>query len=112
MFDVDPILDFDEFSSKSLHQLCRSDTGKKCSTESVKSLSELYKMAQKNGTVTRDLGLDSFPDSEFTVKSRARPSGYAAQTVLHFGGVCMPALLDSCATCSVIPYSSRLHFPG
>ena len=41
--------------------------------------------------------------SNFCQRSRPKPPGYAAQTVLHFGGVRVVAMLDSCATCSVMP---------
>ena len=71
--------------------------------DSVRSLEDLFSRAVKSGSVTDAQCLADYPEDCFKLRDRAKPSGYAAQTVLHFGGICMPTLLDSCATCSIIP---------
>ena len=76
---------------------------KKMPSDKLYSLSELFEAAESNGTVTSIQSMDDIGSEEFTKRNYPRPAGYAAQTILHFGGLCVPALLDSCATCSVMP---------
>ena len=66
------------------------------------SLGGIYNKAVKAGIAT--VGpLDALPDSEFKRQKFARPPGYSAQTLLHFGRLAVMGLLDYGATCSGMP---------
>ena len=47
--------------------------------------------------------LGDCPEYFFSSRLTSRPTGYVAQTMFHFGGLATPVLLDSGATCSIIP---------
>ena len=97
-----------DMRAMSFQQLCMSTTNDKHANYSagkgdrVRSLHDIFSKVCQNSAAIKK-GLEDIPDKEFSHRSRPRPSGYASQTVLHFGGLCVPTLLDSCATCSVIP---------
>ena len=99
----DSKLNFDTKSVSFLNLCLAGEEDALSKIDSVKSLGDLFSKAVENGAVTHAESLDDYPEDCFTQRDRAKPSGYAAQTVVHFGGICMPALLDSCATCSIIP---------
>ena len=66
------------------------------------TLGDLFEEALKRD-VAKLGSLDELPDSEFTLHKYARPPGYCAQTILHFGKLAVMSLLDYGATCSGMP---------
>ena len=106
VFDIDP----SEINMKALtfQQLCLMNAptparSNKAGHDKVHSLTDLFMKASKNGGPCKTMSLDSMDRGEFSVRTHPRPSGYVAQTLVHMGGLCIPTMLDSCATCSIIP---------
>lgn len=54
-------------------------------------------------TRTKLKSLDEIDPADMRSRCRPRAAGYCTQTFLHFGGLLLLALLDSCVTCSIIP---------
>ena len=112
---IDPKLDDFDVSTVSFQKLCMpvagrsGQQGRRKNQDTVRSLSELFEDAIANGTVVTTTSLSELDDESFHVRNRPRPSGYAAQTVLHFTKLGMPSLLDSCATCSIMPLEFTTH---
>ena len=65
-------------------------------------MEDAYAKAVAQGLVIAD-SLDDLSDDEFKLQTAARPPGYCAQTVLHFGRLGVTTLLDYGATCNAMP---------
>ena len=89
-----------------------SASGKKANKKQQKNLEQslkaptvdkVFEMAEVLGVPMKFHKLDAVPEEELTKVKHGRPPGYQARTRLLFGDMQVPVLLDTCASCSVIP---------
>ena len=71
--------------------------------DTIGSLSELFSVSCERGQLGDIWSLDTCPAVFFSTRQTSRPTGYVAQTMFHFGGLATRVLLDSGATCGIIP---------
>ena len=78
---------------------------KKTLEQSLKapSVEQVFEMAEMLGAPMKFQQLDGVPEEEVTKVKNGRHPGYQARTRLLFGNMQVPVLLDTCASCSVIP---------
>ena len=70
------------------------------------------KAAKTRLTGVRVSSLDSPPESEFRCQKYARPPGYSAQTLLHFGRLAVLSFLDYGATLALWAYGKCMTSMG
>ena len=71
--------------------------------DTVRSMNEVFRVAQERGIITNVKRLDEIEGGEITRKEWPKPTGYTAHTIVYFGGKAVTVMLDYCTSASVIP---------